>query len=210
MDINRVLTTYLSRNFVSTWISRSSQLGAGAAHLSSRIRQLVSSQTSSSSGGLSLKEQRILLVIERQIDCLIPPLQFCVFWARDKHSAVQSTIHHVQEILLTVCAYIQPFLDGSFLDEDSFSSSSSSFYPPRPSKIPGGNSCESYASHHSSSSSSPSYSSSTNRSTSVTLTPSSTKGSPASSRGGAALAVALTNGFLTARGGGGEMFWGCI
>ncbi|PFH33499.1 hypothetical protein BESB_077160 [Besnoitia besnoiti] len=107
MELNKV-TTFLSGTF--SWISNSSQLAAGAAHLSSRIRQLLSRNAGH---GLTVQEQRVLLVIERQIDSLIHPLQYCVFWARHRHSAIHSTVHHVQEILLSVFIFIQPFLDGS-------------------------------------------------------------------------------------------------
>ncbi|KEP66538.1 UNVERIFIED_CONTAM: hypothetical protein HHA_257360 [Hammondia hammondi] len=107
MEFNKV-ATFLSGTF--SWISSSAQLASGATHLSSRIGQLLSR---SSGHGLTVPEQRVLLVIERQIDSLVHPLQYCVFWARHRSSAIHSTVHHVQEILLSVCTFIQPFLDGS-------------------------------------------------------------------------------------------------
>ncbi|EPT29255.1 hypothetical protein TGME49_257360 [Toxoplasma gondii ME49] len=113
MEFNKV-ATFLSGTF--SWISSSAHLASGATHLSSRIGQLLSR---SSGHGLTVPEQRVLLVIERQIDSLVHPLQYCVFWARHRSSAIHSTVHHVQEILLSVCTFIQPFLDGSLLQHST-------------------------------------------------------------------------------------------
>ena len=84
-------------------LSSSASIVTGFRHVSARVRELVSPGR-----GFELRDidKRKLLAIQKRVECLIQPLNFCVLWSKNKNTCIQSTIRYAQEIIERVSSYI--------------------------------------------------------------------------------------------------------
>eukprot|EP00922_Rhytidocystis_sp_ex-Travisia-forbesii_P062121 GHVS01091976.1.p1 GENE.GHVS01091976.1~~GHVS01091976.1.p1 ORF type:complete len:1043 (+),score=293.59 GHVS01091976.1:81-3131(+) len=103
-----------------SWIG-SANLIAGASDLSSRVRDFLRHPPPTPSHQppnallypllhLSSGDRLALISINRQIHSILHPLQLCLVWSYGRDSCLADLLTHVQDIIISVCAFIHPYL----------------------------------------------------------------------------------------------------
>eukprot|EP00743_Colponemidia_sp_Colp-15_P007168 GILK01007737.1.p1 GENE.GILK01007737.1~~GILK01007737.1.p1 ORF type:complete len:608 (-),score=136.81 GILK01007737.1:474-2297(-) len=86
---------------LGTWtmLTSGARIVAGATTLGKAIGSMLPNTAK------ALDRQR-LESLQRRVDCLLQPLNYCVLWARDKDSCAQSVIGSTRQLLQQVCDFV--------------------------------------------------------------------------------------------------------
>ena len=105
-------------------LSSSASIVTGFRQISARVRELVLPGR-----GVELREsdKRKLLAIQKRVECLVQPLNFCVMWSKNKSTCIQPIVRYGQDIIDSVSSsidclrFVQSDTDAfvKTLDEDS-------------------------------------------------------------------------------------------
>lgn len=85
-------------------LSSSASIVTGFRQISARIRELVSPGR-----GVDLRDvdKRKLIAMQKRVECLIQPLNFCVMWSKNRSTGIQPIVRYAQEIIESVSASIE-------------------------------------------------------------------------------------------------------